>query len=50
MPYGASGLIETFIYVLDGEGSLTVTVGGRTEVMPAGRLCLRARRGGHLLP
>ena len=36
MPYGASGLIETFIYVLDGEGSLTVTVGGRTEVMPQG--------------
>lgn len=36
MPYGASGQIETFIYVLDGEGSLTVTVGGRTEVMPQG--------------
>ena len=36
IPYGASGLIETFIYVLDGEGSLTVTVGGRTEVMPQG--------------
>ena len=36
VPYGASGQIETFIYVLDGEGSLTVTVGGRTEVMPQG--------------
>ena len=30
VPYGASGQIETFIYVLDGEGSLTVTVGGFT--------------------
>lgn len=46
-PGGASGLIETFIYVLDGgEGSLTVTVGGRTEVMLRRRLCLRARRVG----
>mgnify|MGYP001074734387 CR=1 FL=1 len=44
VPYGASGQIETFIYVLDGHCRRT----HRSHA--AGRLCLRARRGGHLLP
>ena len=36
LPYGNEADTETFIYHLDGEGSLTVTVDGRTETMTQG--------------
>lgn len=36
MPYGADEEIETFLYVLDGSGSLEVTVGGINNTLTAG--------------
>jgi (S)-ureidoglycine aminohydrolase len=35
-PFLADPGIETFLYVLDGEGALTTTVGGQTETLRAG--------------
>lgn len=36
IPYGSDADTEAFIYHLDGEGALTVTVDGRTEVLEQG--------------
>lgn len=35
-PYGSEENVESFIYVLDGEGKLTVTVDGKSEVLSQG--------------
>ncbi|BCS88160.1 (S)-ureidoglycine aminohydrolase [Pseudodesulfovibrio sediminis] len=36
MPYGQAENIETFLFVMDGKGSLDVTVDGQTETLSAG--------------
>ena len=36
IPYAKEETSESFLYVLDGEGSLTVTVDGKTETLPRG--------------
>ncbi|WP_027183750.1 (S)-ureidoglycine aminohydrolase [Desulfovibrio inopinatus] len=36
IPYGQAENIETLLFVMDGEGSLDVTVGGKTKTLTAG--------------
>lgn len=36
IPYGKTETTESFIYVLDGAGALSVTVDGKTQVLPQG--------------